>query len=84
MCQADGSVASLEVSGSSLAGQVHWVQPKHRSQVVAMVLLAADGAPLYPQQTHLQLPWPHNNMTMPLLAAASPSGRLWGLGPVLS
>ena len=79
MCQADGSVASMEVSGSSgLTGQVHWVQPKNRSQAIAMVLLAADGAPLYPQQTHLQLSWPNNNMITPLPVDANPSGQIPG------
>lgn len=76
MCQADGSVASLEVAGSSLAGQPHWVHPKNRSQAIGMVLLAADGAPLYPQQTHLQLSWPHNNMITPMPSGASVSGQM--------
>lgn len=76
MCQADGSLASLEVAGSSLAGKPQWVHPKNRSQAIGMVLLAADGAPLYPQQTHLQLSWPHNNMVTPLPQGASPTGQL--------
>lgn len=81
MCQADGSVASMEVSASSgLAGRGHWVQPKNRSQAIAMVLLAADGAPLYPQQTHLQLSWSNNNMITPLPVHAYPSGQIPGAG----
>ena len=76
MCQADGSLASLEVAGSTLAGKPQWVHPKNRSQAIGMVLLAADGAPLYPQQTHLQLSWPHNNMITPSALDASPSGQM--------
>lgn len=76
MCQADGSLASLEVAGSTLAGKPQWVHPKNCSQAIGMVLLAADGAPLYPQQTHLQLSWPHNNMITPSALDASPSGQM--------
>ncbi len=66
MCQADGSLATLELEGSTLAGKPQWVQPKNRSQAVNMVLLAPDGVPLYLQDTHLHLTWPHNNMTSSL------------------
>ena len=74
MCQADGSLAILEVQGSALAGKPLWVQPKNRSQAVNMVLLAADGAPLYPPQTHLHLAWPRNSVT-PSRPSALVSGQ---------
>ena len=76
MCQADGSLAIQEVQGSSLAGKPHWVQPKNRSQALGMILLGADGTPLYPQQAHLQLTWPHNNMITLGPAGGSPSGGM--------
>lgn len=75
MCQADGSLAIQQLEGSSLGGQPHWVQPKTRTQALGMVLLGADGAPLYPQQAHLQLTWPHNNMITVGPAGGSPSGQ---------
>ena len=73
MCQADGSLAILEVEGNSLAGKAQWVQPKSKSQAVSMVLLAADGSPLYSKDAHLQLTWPHNNMM-----SSMPQGKLSG------
>jgi len=57
-----------------LAGKPVWVQPKNRSQAVNMVLLGADGAPLYPKDTHLHLTWPHNNMISSLLQDDLPGG----------
>lgn len=63
LCQSDGSLAILEVQGSTLASKAEWVQPKNQSQAVNMVLLAANGSPLYPRDAHLHLTWPHNNMT---------------------
>ena len=62
LCQTDGTLAILGVEGTTLAGKPVWMQPKNRSQAVSMMLLGADGAPLYPKDTHLHLTWPHNNM----------------------
>ncbi|KAL0036450.1 hypothetical protein WJX77_008242 [Trebouxia sp. C0004] len=62
LCQSDGTLAILGVEGATLAGKPVWVQPKNRSQAVNMVLLGADGAPLYPKDNPLHLTWPHNNM----------------------
>ena len=76
MCQSDGSLAILEVQGSTLASKAEWVQPKNRSQAVNMVLLAADGSPLYPRDAHLQLTWPHNNMTSAVLQDEVAAGEV--------
>ena len=62
MCQADGSLAIAEVQGSSLPSKPLWVHPKNKSQAVSMVLLAADGGPLFPPGAHMHLTWPNNNM----------------------
>ncbi|KAL0052569.1 hypothetical protein WJX82_004051 [Trebouxia sp. C0006] len=82
LCQSDGALAILGVEGATLAGKPMWVQPKNRSQAINMVLLGADGAPLYPKDTHLHLTWPHNNMVSSIfqddLPGASP--RVKNLG----
>ena len=62
MCQADGSLAIVEVQGVSLPSKPLWVHPKNKSQAVSMVLLAADGGPLFPPGAHMHLTWPNNNM----------------------
>lgn len=62
------------MEGATLAGKPVWVQPKNRSQAINMVLLGADGAPLYPKDTHLHLTWPHNNMVSLVFQDDLPGG----------
>lgn len=62
MCQGDGSLAIVEVQGASLPSKPLWVHPKNKSQAVSMVLLGADGGPLFPAGAHMHLTWPNNNM----------------------
>ena len=75
LCQADGSLAIMEVSSNTLVGQPTWVQPKNRSQAINMILLGSDGSPLYPQGAHMHLTWPHNNML-----TAEPQANIQGRG----
>lgn len=75
LCQADGSLAIMEISNNSLIGQPTWVQPKNPSQAINMILLARNGSPLYSQGTHLHLSWAHNNML-----TAEPDSSLHGMG----
>ena len=76
LCQSDGALAILGVEGTTLAGKPVWVQPKNRSQAINMVLLGADGAPLYPKDTHLHLTWPHNNMVSSIFQDDLPGGLI--------